>query len=157
MNSRAKEVGATIDNPVLIYTDGNCKGNPGPGGWGVVISRNGRSKELCGGTFWTTNNQMELTAAIKALEALKKPLPVRLITDSRYVVDGMSKYLNGWKAQGWRRSDKNPVINSELWQRLDELASEHQVEWVWVPGHSGHAGNERADQLANLGIQKANQ
>ncbi|TXT31348.1 MAG: ribonuclease HI [Rhodocyclaceae bacterium] len=147
---------ATTDNPVVIYTDGACKGNPGPGGWGVVISRNGRSKELCGGTFWTTNNQMELTAAIEGLEALKKPLPVRLITDSQYVVDGMTKYLNDWKARGWRKSDKKPVLNAELWQRLDELAAVHQVEWVWVRGHTGEAGNERADQLANEGISKAN-
>lgn len=147
---------ATTDNPVIIYTDGACKGNPGPGGWGVVISRNGRSKELCGGEFWTTNNQMELTAAIKALEALKKPLPVRLMTDSQYVVNGMTKYLSDWKVRGWRKSDKKPVVNTEMWQRLDELAVVHQVEWVWVRGHAGEAGNERADQLANEGISKAN-
>ena len=148
---------AATDNPVLIYTDGACKGNPGPGGWGVVLSRNGRSKELCGGEFYTTNNQMELTAAIKGLEALKMPLPVRLMTDSQYVVDGMTKYLSDWKARGWRKADKKPVANAELWQRLDELAAGHQVEWVWVRGHSGEAGNERADQLANHGINKANQ
>jgi ribonuclease HI len=145
------------DEPVTIYTDGACKGNPGPGGWGAVISRNGSSKELCGGVFWTTNNQMELTAAIKGLEALKRPLPVRLMTDSRYVVDGMTKYLSDWKARGWRKSDKTPVLNAEMWQRLDELAAVHQVVWVWVRGHSGEAGNERADQLASQGISKADQ
>lgn len=148
---------ASIDNPVMIFTDGACKGNPGPGGWGVVLSFSGHTKELCGGSFWTTNNEMELTAAIKALEALKMPLPVRLITDSQYVVNGMTKYLSDWKARGWRKSDKKPVVNAEMWQRLDELAALHQVEWVWVRGHSGEAGNERADQLANLGISKASQ
>jgi len=143
---------ATTDNPVIIYTDGACKGNPGPGGWGVVISRNGRTKELHGGTPWTTNNQMELTAVIKALEALKLPLPVRLHTDSKYIVEGVTKYLDNWKARGWRKSDGKPVLNGELWKRLDTLASVHQVEWVWVRGHSGDAGNERADQLANQGV-----
>lgn len=145
---------ATSDNPVVIHIGRACKGNPGPGGWGVVISRNERMLELCGGTFWTTNSEMELTAAIKGLEALKKPLPVRLMTDSQYVVDGMTKYLSDWKARGWRKSDKKPVVNAEMWQRLDELATVHQVEWVWERGHSG---NERADRLANQGISEANQ
>lgn len=141
--------------PVLIYTDGACKGNPGPGGWGVVLSRNGRTRELSGGEFYTTNNQMELTAAIKALEALKKPLPVRLMTDSAYIVDGMTKYRGGWKARGWRKADGKPVVNAEMWQRLDELAAVHQV--AWSRGHSGDAGNERADELANLGIRQGSQ
>ncbi|MBS1129424.1 MAG: rnhA [Proteobacteria bacterium] len=145
---------ATADNPVVIHIGRACKGNPGPGGWGVVIYRNERRLELCGGTFWTTNSEMELTAAIKALEALKKPLPVRLITDSQYVVDGMTKYLSDWKARGWKKSGKKPVVNAEMWQRLDELAAAHQVEWVWV---SGHSGNEQANRLANQGISKANQ
>jgi ribonuclease HI len=145
---------STPDNPVIIYTDGACKGNPGPGGWGVVMSRNGKSLELYGGEFYTTNNAMELTAAIKALEALKRPLPVRLVTDSAYVVDGMVKYREGWKAQGWCKSRGQPVANAELWRRLDALASVHAVEWVWVRGHSGEAGNERADHLANLGVKK---
>jgi ribonuclease HI len=118
------------------------------------MSRNGTSKELCGGAFYTTNNVMELTAAIKGLEALKRPLPVRLMTDSQYVADGMNKYLSDWKAHGWCKSRGKPVANAELWQRLDELAAVHQVEWVWVRGHAGEAGNERADQLANLGIRQ---
>lgn len=145
---------SSIDNPVIIHTDGACKNNPGPGGWGVLISRNGPTKELFGGEFDTTNNRMELTAAIKGLEALKQPLPVRLITDSAYVVDGMTKYLEGWKATGWRKSRGKPVLNVELWKRLDELAAPHQIEWVWVRGHSGDAGNERADHLANLGVKQ---
>ena len=145
---------ATSDSPVIIYTDGACKGNPGQGGWGVVMSRNGRTKELYGGEFYTTNNVMELTAAIKGLEALKQPLPVRLITDSKYLVEGMVKYREGWKAQGWCKSRGKPVANAEPWKRLDELASVHEVEWVWVRGHTGEAGNERADQLANLGAKQ---
>lgn len=123
----------------------------------MVMSRDGRSKELWGGEFHTTNNQMELTAAIKALEALKHPLPVRLVTDSKYVVENATKYLKGWKARGWRKSDGKPVLNTELWQRLDELVAIHQVEWVWVRGHSGNPGNVRADQLANLGVRQGSQ
>lgn len=141
-------------NPATIYTDGACKGNPGPGGWGAVISRNGRNLELCGGSFFTTNNEMELTAAIKALEALKKPLPVRLHSDSKYLIDGMSKWLDNWKAKGWRKADGKPLLNLELWQRLDELASIHTVEWVWVKGHSTNPGNKLADILANRGINQ---
>lgn len=145
-------------NPVLIHTDGACKGNPGPGGWGVVLSRNGKTKELHGGEPMTTNNRMELTAAIKALEALKtKPLPVRLVTDSAYVTKGMSEWLPGWKSRGWRKGDGKPVENGDLWQRLDELAGEHLVEWVWVKGHAGDPGNERADQLANMGVASIRQ
>lgn len=147
----------SADSPVVIYTDGACKGNPGPGGWGVVISRGERTKELSGGEFFTTNNVMELTAAVKALEALKKPLPVRLHSDSRYVIEGMRTWLAGWKANGWRTAGRKPVANQELWQRLDELAAIHDVEWVWVKGHAGDTGNVRADQLANKGIQQLSQ
>lgn len=145
------------DNPLIIYTDGACKGNPDPGGWGVVLSRNGRTQDLYGGEFYTTNNVMELTAAIKALERLKRPLPVQLLTDSAYIVDGMTKYLEGWKTRDWRKSDGKPVANLELWKRLDALAAVHVVKWVWVQGHSGEAGNERADQLANLGARQHQQ
>lgn len=143
----------TTDNPIIIYTDGACKDNPGPGGWGAVLSRNGKTLELYGGEFYTTNNVMELTAAIKALEALTKPRKVRLLTDSNYIVEGMTIYLEGWKAQGWCKSRGKPVANAELWKHLDELASVHEVEWLWVRGHTGEAGNERADQLANLGVR----
>lgn len=149
---------AKTADPVTIYTDGACRGNPGPGGWGVVMSRGELYKELHGcGTFNSTNNEMELTAAIKALEYLKRPLPVRLHSDSKYVIDGMSKWLAGWKANSWRTAGRKPVANLELWQRLDELASIHDVEWVWVKGHAGNAGNVRADQLANKGIQQLSQ
>lgn len=149
---------AAEEGPVIIYTDGACKFNPGPGGWGVVLSRGELYKELHGcGTLHSTNNEMELTAAVKALEYLKKPLPVRLHSDSRYVIDGMTTWLENWKANGWRTSNRKPVANQELWQRLDELASIHTVEWVWVKGHAGDAGNVRADQLANKGIQQLSQ
>lgn len=141
-------------SPVIIYTDGACKGNPGPGGWGVVISRGKKRKELCGpGTLQSTNNEMELTAAIKALEALKKPLPVRLYSDSQYLIKGMNEWLANWKANGWRTLDRKPVANREMWERLDALATVHDVEWVWVKAHAGDAENERADQLANEGIR----
>lgn len=144
-------------SPVIIYTDGACKGNPGPGGWGVVISRGERTKELHGGEFYTTNNVMELTAAIKALEALKKPLPVRLYSDSQYLIKGMSEWMANWKANGWRTSGRKPVENLELWERLDALSAVHDVEWVWVRAHNGDPGNERADRLANLGVRKGSQ
>lgn len=138
--------------PVTIYTDGACRGNPGPGGWGVTLSRGRQYKELHGGDPSTTNNRMELTAAIKALQALKRPLPVILYTDSKYVVQGITQWLPKWKAKGWRKSDGKPVENVDLWKALDEVASVHDVQWSWVRGHNGNPGNERADALANLGI-----
>ena len=137
---------------VVIYADGACKGNPGPGGWGVWISMGGHSKELCGGEPITTNNRMELTAVIKALEALKRACKVRIYTDSVYVQKGMTEWLKSWKARGWRTADKKPVKNDDLWQALDALAQQHQIEWLWVKGHAGDEGNERADALANQGV-----
>ncbi len=137
---------------VEIFTDGACRGNPGPGGWGVVFRFENREKELCGGEPATTNNRMELTAVIRALEALKRPSRVRLYTDSQYVQKGISEWVHAWKRKAWRTADKKPVKNEDLWRRLDELARQHQVEWHWVRGHSGHPENERADKLANKGI-----
>ena len=134
-----------------IYTDGACKGNPGVGGWGVLMQSGGRTRELHGGETLTTNNRMELMAVIKALEALKRPCHVRLHTDSQYVQLGISKWIHGWKKNGWRTADKKPVKNADLWLQLDELAAQHDIEWLWVKGHAGHDGNERADELANLG------
>lgn len=140
------------DDLVEIFSDGACRGNPGPGGWGVLLRSRGAEKELYGGEANTTNNRMELTAVIRALEALKRPSRVRLHTDSQYVQKGISQWIRDWKRRGWRTSDKKPVKNRDLWQRLDELAAVHQVEWLWVRGHAGHAENERADRLANKGI-----
>jgi ribonuclease HI len=140
---------------VEIYTDGACSGNPGPGGWGAVLSYGEHTKELCGGDAGpTTNNRMELTAAIEALEALTRPSSVRLHTDSTYVRGGITSWLHGWKRNGWRTADKKPVKNADLWQRLETAASRHQVEWRWVKGHAGDPGNERADQLANVGMSQ---
>ncbi len=139
---------------VLIYTDGACRGNPGPGGWGALLIYNGRERELHGGEAATTNNRMELLAAIRALEALREPCRVRLLTDSDYLRRGISEWLPVWKQRGWRTSNRKPVKNIDLWQRLDELAAIHQVEWQWVRGHSGEPGNERADELANRGIDE---
>jgi ribonuclease HI len=133
---------------VEIFTDGACKGNPGPGGWGVVIRAGAREKELSGGEPLTTNNRMELLAAIRGLEALKRPCRVQLYTDSTYVRDGITKWIHGWRKNGWRTADKKPVKNAELWQELVEAAAPHRVEWHWVKGHSGHAENDRADALA---------
>lgn len=140
---------------VEIYTDGACKGNPGPGGWGAVLRYDGRTRELHGGEAITTNNRMELTAVIRALEALRRPCRVRLHTDSRYVQQGISVWIRDWKRRGWRTADRKPVKNEDLWRRLDELASGHEIEWVWVRGHAGDPGNERADALANLGVAEA--
>ncbi len=135
-----------------IWTDGACKGNPGPGGWGALLVAGGREKELWGGEAGTTNNRMELTAVIEALRALKRPCSVVLHVDSTYVMQGMSSWIVGWKRNGWRTAAKQPVKNAELWRALDEEVSRHEVRWVWVKGHAGDPGNERADQLANRGV-----
>lgn len=142
---------------VIIYADGACKGNPGPGGWGAWISMGEHAKEMCGGEPITTNNRMELMAVIKALEALKRSCKVKIFTDSVYVQKGMSEWIVGWKARGWRTSDKKPVKNDDLWRQLDALAQQHQIEWLWVKGHAGDLGNERADQLANQGVAQVMQ
>jgi len=135
--------------PVIeIATDGACKGNPGPGGWGAVLRWNSHEKDLSGGEPLTTNNRMELMAAIMGLEALKKPSSVTLTTDSRYVIDGLTKWIHGWQKNGWKTSDRKPVKNADLWQRLLEVSRPHRIKWVWVKGHNGHPDNERADQLA---------
>ena len=137
-----------------IYADGGCRGNPGPGGWGVVLQAGSNEKELWGGEDATTNNRMELTAVIRALEALKRPSVVRVHTDSQYVQKGISAWIHNWKRNGWRTADKKPVKNADLWQALDALAGTHEVSWFWVKGHAGHPGNERADRLANRGIDE---
>jgi ribonuclease HI len=134
--------------PVEIFTDGACKGNPGPGGWGAVIRSGAREKELSGGEPLTTNNRMELLAAIRALEALKRPCEVVLWTDSIYVRDGISKWIHGWRRNGWKTADRKPVKNAELWQQLLDAAAPHRIDWRWVKGHAGHPENERADRLA---------
>ena len=134
---------------VEIFTDGACKGNPGPGGWGVLLRMGAHEKELSGSEAQTTNNRMEMTAAIRALEALREPCEVRLHTDSTYVIDGITKWIHGWKKKGWKNSAKKPVVNEDLWRELDALRGKHQVTWHWVKGHSGHAENERVDQLAS--------
>jgi ribonuclease HI len=148
--------GESADRVVEIYTDGACSGNPGPGGWGAVLYYGGREKELYGGEPGkTTNNRMELMAAIQALESLTRPVPVRLHTDSTYLRNGISKWLQGWKRNGWKTADRHPVKNADLWQRLDAATERHEVEWRWVRGHAGNAGNERADALANRGMAEA--
>ena len=133
---------------VEIFTDGACKGNPGPGGWGAILRSNGKERELSGGEAPTTNNRMELMAAIEALKALKQPCRVQLWTDSVYVRDGITKWIHGWRRNGWRTADKKPVKNAELWQALLEATAPHRIDWHWVKGHAGHPENERADQLA---------
>lgn len=137
---------------VQIATDGACKGNPGPGGWGALLRQRTREREMSGAEAATTNNRMELMAAIMALRALKKPCRVELSTDSKYVMDGITKWVHGWQRNGWRTADKKPVKNAELWQALIEAARPHKIEWVWVKGHAGHPENERADTLANEAI-----
>lgn len=142
------------ETEVSIFTDGGCRGNPGPGGWGAVLCAGTSEKELWGGESDTTNNRMELTAVIRALEALKRPVAVQLHTDSQYVQKGISQWIHNWKRNGWRTADKKPVKNADLWQRLDALSSQHDIAWIWVKGHAGHPGNERADKLANRGIDE---
>ncbi|MDG1073578.1 MAG: ribonuclease HI [Methylophilaceae bacterium] len=138
---------------VEIYTDGACKGNPGVGGWGAWFHYNGHEKSIFGGEENTTNNRMEMTAVIKALESLRRPSQVKLYTDSSYVQKGMTEWLAGWKAKHWKTATKKPVKNDDLWKQLDALASQHQIEWLWVRGHDGNEGNERADALANAGVE----
>ena len=139
---------------VIIYTDGACKGNPGPGGWGALLRWNGHEKKLCGGETLTTNNRMELMGAIMALESLREPCEATLFTDSNYVKQGLNAWLPNWKARGWRTADKKPVKNQDLWQRLDLAAARHRIDWRWVKGHAGDPGNEAADQLANQGLEE---
>ena len=144
-------------NTIEIYTDGACKGNPGPGGWGVLLKSEGAQKELYGGELGTTNNRMEMMAVIEALSALKRPCHVTLYVDSQYVLKGINEWLPGWKARGWKTAAKQPVKNVDLWQRLDRLVSTagHKIEWCWVRGHNGDPGNEHADMLANRGVELA--
>jgi ribonuclease HI len=137
---------------VEIFTDGACSGNPGPGGWGAILRAGGKERELFGGERDTTNNRMELTAVIRALEALKRPVRARVWTDSQYVQKGISEWIRGWKARGWKTASKEPVKNADLWRELDRLAAQHEVDWCWVRGHAGHPENERADALARRGI-----
>lgn len=137
---------------IEIFTDGACSGNPGPGGWGAILRARGHEKEISGGESATTNNRMEMMAAIRALESLKKPSAVVLHTDSRYVLDGITKWIKGWKAKGWKTADKKPVKNEDLWRALEEAASRHDVDWRWVRGHNDHVENERADALARGAI-----
>jgi len=139
---------------VEIYTDGACKGNPGPGGWGVVLRFGEQVKELFGGQANTTNNRMELTAAIEALKALRRPVSAIIYTDSQYLIKGLEQWLPAWKARGWQTAGKQPVKNRDLWELLDQLASEHQLSWHWVKGHAGNPGNTRADALANQGVER---
>lgn len=143
-----------MSSKVLMYTDGACRGNPGPGGWGVWMQYREHIKELCGGEADTTNNRMELMAAIQGLEALTRPCQVDLYTDSQYVRKGISEWLENWKARGWRTAAKKPVKNADLWQRLDAATQQHTIEWHWVKGHSGDVHNERADALANQGLEQ---
>jgi len=137
---------------VHAFTDGACSGNPGPGGWGVLLRMGKHEKELCGGEADTTNQQMELQAAVEALKALTKPCNITIHSDSKYVVQGMSEWIHNWKAKGWKTAGKKPVSNLERWQELDKLAAQHQVKWQWIKGHAGHPENERADELARSGI-----
>jgi ribonuclease HI len=139
---------------VVIHTDGACRGNPGPGGWGALLEYNGNHRTIRGAEAHTTNNRMELTAAIRALEALREPCQVQLFTDSNYLQQGITEWLPDWKKRGWRTADKKPVKNVDLWQHLESLASEHNIKWHWVRGHAGHDGNEAADRLANEAIDE---
>ncbi len=143
-----------MNKPVELFTDGACKGNPGPGGWGALLRYGNVEKELWGGEPETTNNRMELMAVIRGLEALKRPCRVIVTTDSQYVKNGITQWIHNWKRNGWKTSAKKPVKNADLWQRLEEVAGRHAIEWQWVRGHTGHAENERADALANRGIEE---
>ena len=145
------------DGIAEIFTDGACSGNPGPGGWGALLRWGGREKELFGGEKDTTNNRMELTAVIRALESLTRPVKVRLHTDSTYVMQGITKWIHGWKKNGWKTSAKEPVKNEDLWRALEDAVKRHDIEWRWVKGHAGHPENERADALANKGVALARQ
>jgi ribonuclease HI len=146
---------ADAEEIVEIFTDGACSGNPGPGGWGAILRWRGSEREMCGGEAMTTNNRMEMMAAIQALETLKRPVHAKLHTDSQYLRDGITQWLPRWKKNGWRTADKKPVKNVDLWQRLDEALAHHNVEFVWVRGHAGHPENERADELARRGLTEA--
>lgn len=139
---------------VEIFTDGACKGNPGVGGWGALLRTKGKEREMFGGEAHTTNNRMELMGAIAALEVLSRPCHIKLHTDSKYVQQGISEWVHGWKQRGWKTSSKQPVKNEDLWRRLDEAVARHKIEWIWVKGHAGHAENERADELANRGVEE---
>lgn len=153
MSAQAGDKRPEAETPsVVIHTDGACSGNPGPGGWGALLRFGEHERELCGGAAATTNNRMELTAAIEALNALKRPCRVELHTDSTYVRDGITKWLFNWKRNDWKTADKKPVKNAELWQALDAARARHQVTWHWVKGHAGHDDNERADELARRGM-----
>lgn len=142
-----------MSESVELFTDGACKGNPGPGGWGTLLRFKDSEKELFGGEPDTTNNRMELMAVIKGLEVLKRPVQLKIVTDSQYVKQGITQWIAGWKRNGWRTAAKKPVKNRDLWERLDALLTQHQVQWQWVRGHTGHPENERADQLANKGVE----
>ncbi|MCF8467533.1 MAG: ribonuclease HI [Sneathiella sp.] len=142
------------ENIVVIYTDGACSGNPGPGGWGALLQYKGKTKEICGGEAETTNNRMELTAAIEAINSLKRGSVIELHTDSTYVKDGITKWMANWKKNGWKTAAKKPVKNQDLWQALDDAISSHHIRWKWVKGHAGDPGNEKADELANAGMRQ---
>ncbi len=153
MNPDEFEIPASSSDSIVAYTDGACKGNPGPGGWGVWLKAGAHEKELFGGAGQTTNNRMEMQAVIEALSALKRPSAITIVTDSAYVKDGITSWIHGWKKRGWLTADRKPVKNIELWQQIDALASRHKVSWRWVKGHAGDPGNERADRLANRGVE----
>jgi ribonuclease HI len=150
---RDDAISETRGKTIAIHTDGSCKGNPGPGGWGAVLEYDGTEREMFGGELATTNNRMELTAVIEALAALKRPSRVILHTDSQYVQKGITEWIHGWKARGWKTAARAPVKNADLWRKLDEVIRTHHIDWVWVKGHAGNAGNERADALANKGVE----
>jgi ribonuclease HI len=152
--SRSESRADSASSAVRIYADGACRGNPGPGGWGAILVTGGKEKELFGGVSQTTNNRMELTAVVRALEALEHSSTVEVYTDSQYVQKGISEWLPDWKRRGWRTADKKPVKNVDLWQELERVAGKHRVSWHWVRGHAGHPENERADELANRGVDE---